>query len=226
MYLIIAHLFNMNILQGVKYQELNKGQFIKGSNFNSVCIHHTAGSSISSSIAWWNQTPERIATTFAIDRDGTTYQLFPLDHWAYHLHVTAKANKVWSGYKKLNHDKTSIGIELANWGQLTPRNGKFYNYLNREVKDVIKLDKPYKGFQYWEPYTKEQIESLRKLLLTLVDLYDIPLKTDYKDIFEINKDALDMKPGIYSHTSYSTLKVDIFPDPKLLNMLNSLKSNQ
>ena len=99
-------------------------------------------------------------------------------------------------------DKISIGIEICNWGQLTlKKDGKFYNYVNREVTDVIKLDKPFKGYSYWHNYTDSQITSLKALLLHLKGKYNIDLKynddiwknyvKNVKDIKSRSKEELD-----------------------------------
>ena len=204
-----------------KYEPLKPGQFIKGSEYHSICIHHTAGGTTPSTIQWWNTTKDRVATPFIIDRDGTIYQVFPLSFWAYHLYVASPGNKVPKKYKHSRYDKHILGIELANWGQLTKQNDKFYNYVGREVKNVEEVK--YRGYQYWEPYSQAQIKSLENLLKILTKELNIKPKENYKDIFDINMDALNMVPGIYTHTSYRTDKVDCFLSPSLLMMLNNLE---
>ena len=45
----------------------------------------------------------------------------------------------------------SISIEVCNYGPLRlTKDGKFINYVNRQVdeKDVVKLDKPFRGYLY------------------------------------------------------------------------------
>ena len=121
-------------------------------------------------------------------------------------------------------DKISIGVELCCWGNLNEIDGKFYNYVNREVdpKKVITLDKPFRGFEHWYNYSDEQINSLKELLLYWGKTYDIPL--DYnEDIFSVNGRALSGDKGIYTHNSVRKDKVDIYPHPKLIEMLKSLK---
>ncbi len=97
-----------------------------------------------------------------------TEQGFSSKHWAFHLGLKSAHFK---GLPFIKLDKTSIGIEICNWGYLVEKNGKFLNYVGKEVKDVCKLDKPYKGFTYFENYTKEQIASTKELLLLWREKY-------------------------------------------------------
>ncbi len=118
--------------------------------------------------------------------------------------------------------KISIGIEVCNWGQLTlKKDGKYYNYVNREVTDVIKLDKAFKGYLYWHNYTDAQIASLKVLLLHLKAKYNIDL-TYNDDIWAISKRALLGVNGVFTHNSIRKDKVDMYPHPKLIEMLKSL----
>lgn len=212
------------ILENVIYKPLPKDQYLSGSKINSICLHHTAGGSAQSTINWWGMDKSRIATHFVVDRDGTVYQTVPLDCWAYHLYVASPGNKIESKYKRMKHDITSLGIEICSWGQLVKKNGKLYNYVDKviPIEKACELEEPHKGYTWFEAYTPEQIKAVETLLKQLVDIYKIPLKDSYDDIFDIQKDALDMKPGIYSHNSYRTDKVDIAPQEPLLKMLNSL----
>lgn len=207
-------------------------QYVHDSEFvpEMIFLHHTAGASINSSIDYWKNSKDRVGVHFCIDRNGETYQCIPLERaWAYHLYVASPGNKIDRRFKKLSslYDKKSIGIELAGFGYVDLFNNKFINCYGQVVdsKKVIKLDKPYKGKLYWENYTDEQIESLKNLLLYLLDSFPKiakGLKSNYEDIFTINEDALNLKPGIYSHTSVRTDKWDLYPNPNLITMLNEL----
>ena len=56
------------------------------------------------------------------------------------------------------------------------------------------------------------------LLAFLCDKYSIP--SDFKlKSFDVNKDALNGVPGIYSHTSYRPDKSDVHPQPELIAAL-------
>lgn len=199
-------------------------------DFNQIVIHHTAGGSAQSTINWWNSNKERVATHFIIDRDGTIYQTIPLNGWGYHLWVNAPSNQISTKFKsrKEKYDKKALSIELASYGRCHEKNGVVYNVYNKPVKNFIKLSKPYRGTLYFEKYSSEQIKSLKKLLSFLLEKYPeikANLVKDFSTIFEINQRALDMAPGIFTHSSYRTDKDDCYPDSDLINMLNSLHLN-
>ncbi len=82
-----------------------------------IYLHHTVGGTAKSTFDWWNGTPDRVGTAFIIDRDGTIYQVFDPKYWAFHLGLTTSNNLITN--------KSSIGIEIANWGAL--RNGHQLN---------------------------------------------------------------------------------------------------
>lgn len=194
-----------------------------------IYIHHTAGNASGEAVfAGWASNTERIATCVSISGkgkntvDGQIVQGFSSKFWAYHLglkqDVFTKA-----GVKYQSLDKISIGIEICNWGQLTLKDGKFINYVNREVPadEVCTLEKPYKGYKYYHNYTDAQIESVKELLLLWKETYKIPLSYN-EDIWDITPRALKGEAGVFTHNSVRKDKVDIYPHPKMIEMLKSL----
>jgi len=194
-----------------------------------IYLHHTAGNSSGEAVfKGWAANTERIATCVSISGpgnlsiDGQIVQGFSSKFWAYHLGLKQDIfTKHKVPYQSL--DKISIGIEICNWGQLTLKDGKYYNYVNREVPadQVCELDKPFKGYKYFHNYTDAQIESTKQLLLLWKEKYDIPI--DYKeDIWDIAPRALKGEAGVFTHNSVRKDKVDVYPHPKLIEMLKSL----
>ena len=106
---------------------------------------------------------------------------------------------------------------------MTFKNGKFYNYVNRVVpeNEVVKLDKPHRGHQFYHVITDAQIEATKDLLLLWKDRFSIPL-TYNEDIWDITPRALRGEPGVFTHNSVRFDKVDVSPQPKLIEMLKSL----
>lgn len=196
---------------------------------SQIYLHHTAGNPSGENVfKHWEANTERIATCVTISGigkdciDGQIVQGFSSKFWAFHLGLRESTfQKHGLKYKSL--DKISIGIEICNWGQLTINGGKFINYVNKEVPldQVCKLDKPFKGFEYFHNYTDAQIQSVKELLILWNEKYNIPL--DYnKDIWNISARALRGEGGIFTHNSVRTDKVDVYPHPKLIEMLKSL----
>lgn len=212
----------------IKQIDFPEDQYIKEENKKSqIYLHHTAGNSNAEDVfKYWAKNQERIATCVAISGDGAVdgqiVQGFSSKYWAFHLGLKESTfQKYGVSYKSL--DRVSIGIEICNWGQLTAKDGKFYNYVNREVpsSQVHELDKPFKGFKYFHNYTDAQIESVRQLLIMWNEKYGIPIKYN-EDIWDISKRALNGESGIFTHNSVRLDKVDVYPHDKLIEMLKSL----
>lgn len=183
---------------------------------NQIALHHTvSGYGIYGDINWWLHTPERIATPFLIDRSGKIYQTFSSMYWAHHLGINLKTfieNDLEPGGANIKLNMNSIGIELDSWGGLKDA---------EKVNDPVRYDGGYRGFEWFEAYTKEQIESLYKLLDYLCDRYGIPRGYN-EDMWDVSKRALSGEAGIWSHTSYRPDKSDCHPQPTLIEMLKGL----
>lgn len=189
-----------------------------------IYLHHTAGGSSADQVyQWWASNKERIGTFAVISGGGEIVTGFDAKHWAFHLGLNESTfNRFGIKYRAL--DKTSIGIELCNWGQLRqigPR--EFHNYVGRSVPPelVRKLDKPHRGSQFYQDYSPTQIESLRSLLLMLGEQFQIPLKYN-EDIWDVCPRALRGEAGIFTHNSVRPDKNDVYPHPGLIEMLKSL----
>ncbi len=208
----------------IKQARLKETQFFaEESDKTQIYLHHTAGSGNAEAVSrYWNGTSERIATAFVVGQDGLIVQCFSSKHWAWHLGIDQKEFKAQNvPYTNLN--KSSVGIEVCNWGYLKEKDGKFYNYVGTRVPEsmVTTLDQPYKGFKHWYKYTDAQIESTRQLLVYLCETYKIP--SEYRsEIFALDKEAFKGTPGIYTHNSVRKDKSDIYPCPRMIEMLKKL----
>ena len=208
----------------IKQARLKESQFFAELSLKTqIYLHHTAGGGNAEAVSrYWNGNIERIATAFIIGANGLIVQCFSSKHWAWHLGVGQKEFKAQGvPYKNLN--KSSVGIEVCNWGYLKEKNGHFYNYVNARVPDsmVTTLETPYKGYKHWYKYTDAQIESTRQLLVYLCETYDIP-KEYRSEIFGLDKEAFKGTPGIYTHNSVRKDKSDIYPCPRMIEMLKNL----
>jgi len=205
----------------------------------TIYLHHTGGGSRPDwTINGWesdytvdkngNKIKIRVATQYVIGRkssstgdetwDGVILRAFDDKYWAYHLGI--------SGSKNVELNSKSIGIEICNYGQLTlGKDGRFYNYVNKPVmeSEVVELEKPFRGYKYFERYTDKQIESLRKLILYLKNKWDIKIEKNIYDEswFEYNNKWLT-NGGLRTHVQVRKDKLDIFPQKEMIQMLNSL----
>lgn len=162
----------------------------------------------------------RESVPFILSRDGTIYQLFSSSYWSHHL-----GKGTIGGNEEMS--KKSVAIEISNYGPLIPRNGKLETVYSRsrnnpnyvdvyctmeDTTKYIKLDKPYKGYQYYANFTHEQYESLIVLLRYLTATYEIPREFLEEDVrFEANEKNANHK-GIVTHLNFrATGKWDIGP---------------
>lgn len=217
---------------------LDKDEYVKGPTEKYyLFLHHTAGwnNPYSTIRNWNNDTRGRIATQFVVggtsikngddQYDGEIVECFPDNGYAYHLGKNGS---------RLLHPH-SVGIEVCNFGQLTLKNGKYYNYVKREVPvdQVCDLGYKFRGYQYWHAYTDKQIEAVRQLILEIKDRHpQIDITKGLKEWLEVEEaqDAFDFKDdafygkvkGMLSHTNTRKDKADWSPQPKIVEMLKSL----
>lgn len=223
---------------------------------------------IEGDVSWWRTKGERVATSFIIARDGRIYQLFSTDYWAYHLGIESDDivyENIGLKPNNFNLNQQSIGIEIDSWGGLISSGGRWYPAAMDDDGDFQKIvlkpgatpinaDKVYeynkgnnypKGFRdfyAFEKYTEEQITSVQKLILSLVQKFpDIDL-TYQPSIWDINYNnagesigsangakgisynALAGDSGIWTHVSYRADKSDCHPQPELIKMLRNLEN--
>ncbi len=227
----------------IKDQILQAGEYFTAEYPKyTIYVHHTAGShrpdwvingwDNDDAIVGTTKTARIVGTPFVIGGistsnndssfDGLVYRACNEKGWIHHL-GTKFANNV-----TLN--KNSIGIEICNYGPLTlGKDGNYYNYVSKPVpKDqVVKLDKPFKGFIYYHKYTDKQIESLKQLILYLKQIFlTLSLKTPLTTVegFELNNNAKNNVPGIYSHTNVRADKYDISPQPNIIKLFQQLNN--
>jgi hypothetical protein len=149
----------MNVIKTTNITFSEKNYYQEIYNKKQIYLHHTGSNGNAKVIYdWWNQDNSKIATCVVISNSGEIIQGFSSKYWAYHLGVKKSSfTKLKIPYVSL--DKISIGVEICNWGPLTFKNNKFYNYINQEIpfNQVTSLDIPYKGYKYYQYYSNTQI---------------------------------------------------------------------
>lgn len=215
-----------------------------------IVLHHTvSGPGVRGDINHWLSLTDRIATCIIIGSDGIANQCFSSKYWAHHLgvkstYLQAQGYTDWTT-RNVELNRSSIAIEIDNWGGLVLGDGKPQqfglksdgtpNMINTEVGkyyaaygnavtcEVQEYSQPFRGYKFYEKYSEAQIKTVGELLLLWHIKYAIPL--DYhEDMWDISKNALSGKSGIWSHTSYRLDKSDIHPQNDLIDMLKTLKS--
>jgi peptidoglycan hydrolase-like protein with peptidoglycan-binding domain len=204
---------------------LGSEQYIKQTfDKDKIFIHYTvSGPDAKKVIKYWDGNSPRVATAFVVSgrgiEDGKIYEAYNPDYWSYHLGIKGSKGKL---------DKNSIGIEVCAWGRLDRKGDKFYNYYGSEVsiEEVYTLDESWRGSKYYHMPSDKQMASLEKLLLWIIGEYKIPVQNiDFnRDWAEYNDTLVREKvPGIWTHTNVRTDKQDMYPDHRMLEVLNRVK---
>src|SRR6056300_740934 len=162
-----------------------------------VFLHHTAGwhNPYRTVDHWGRDSRGAVATEFVLGGpsikvnddtyDGVMVQAFPEGGYGWHL-----------GKNGSQHMHThSVGIEVNNFGYI--KNGKTYACTTADPGQLVKLDKPFRGFDTWHAYSEDQIEALRKWILWIGERDSIDIrkglpelvKQKGADAFEWNEDA-------------------------------------
>lgn len=189
-----------------------------------IYLHHTvSGKGVKNDFNYWAKSKARIATCVIIGHDGVIHQGFSSKFWAHHLGIKSKH---FTKFELPNINTTlnqrSIGIEIDSYGGLVKENGVWKNVYGGVIDDVVEYPEGYRGYYAYERYTDAQIESVRQLLVYWGEFYGINIKYQGDDMWDVNKDALEGKEGVWSHTSVRPDKSDVHPCPNLVKMLKSL----
>lgn len=206
-----------------KTLQLSYGQYIdEPQDKNLIVLHHTVGGSARSTFDYWNRSPERIATAFIIDRDGSIYQTFDPSRWAYHLGL--KGADAAGG----KHERRSIGIEIASEGALLESGGNLYCFDTVSPRTLfdrskaVDLGYAWRGRRWFDAYEPEQITAVTELIETLLGVFtSIPRKTvrDHKVGPAMTKIVLPSDPyadrlsfrGVLCHADLRDDKTDTHP---------------
>jgi hypothetical protein len=123
----------------------------------------------------------------------------------------------------------SVGIEVCNFGYIV--NGKTYAGTVAHESQIVELPKVFRGHKLWHRYSDKQIEVLKKWILFIADRDNIDvrkglveeIKKNGAGGFEWNENAYYGRVrGLWTHTNTRKDKVDMFPQPELIDMLLSL----
>ena len=227
--------FTTNFDQTIHRHYLDADEYLKKPGKNEYFfLHHTAGGSNPySCIDQWNRDSRgRIATEFVLggqdhrtgndEHDGIMDQAFPEEGYGWHL------GKTGSGYM----NKHSIGIEICSMGYL---DNEDRTYVGSKVVDnqIITLEEAFKGKLKWHKYSDKQIDEVHKLILYIQERDQIDMRIGLQQFikkygptkaFEFQEDAYYGKiKGLLSHTNVRKTKMDVYPDPRLIDVIMSIK---
>jgi N-acetyl-anhydromuramyl-L-alanine amidase AmpD len=181
-----------------------------------IVLHFTAGTTASGAHATWvtpvNGRQQRVATAYVVDLDGSVYEFFPPEAWAYHLGMKT-GNPGWI------QDKRSIGIEIVNPGPLKavgdalnwyPKNFGVEWCKKTEASKYVAAK--YRGFDYYAAFPEVQQEAVRELVAGLAERFSIPkVLPPEKKRTEFDPGYFQQFQGIASHQNVRADKFDIGP---------------
>lgn len=196
-------------------EEYHAAQFKK----DLIMLHFTASSTASSVCHAWRGKVggqiQRVATAYVVDTDGTIYEFFPPECWAWHLGMT-----------EMNpgsiNDKRSIGIEIVNPGPLRPdkTNPAQLNWWpsNFGVKYCTTAEKekyveaPFRGEKRFAAFPQVQSLAVQALVKKIASDFSIPTTlppVDKRTVYDPR--YFSQFRGIASHQNFRADKVDIGP---------------
>jgi len=165
-------------------------------------------------------------------------------------HIENLVDPKYQAYHGSNANPNSIGISIECLGNLfssdslTVANNKIDKYRKSEtpwkkqeyglcedyvnIVDVNGNPITYKTVDKSQEISQSQVKSLEKLLRKLGSEYSISWEGLNRNNFEILFPTKGVsynpsKPGLYTHASITTVKSDILPTPRLVNLLKRLQ---
>ena len=183
----------------------------KVSDKYQIVIGHTFSSDMGHYKSWMHRENGKYKNTaaFTIEMDGTIHQ-----------HYDPKYHSNFVGI--LGVDQFIIPILLENEGHLTKYEGKYYNWIgdiyNRVEEDIV--EQKWRDYEYWAPYTVEQISATAELVKYLCGLFNIPLQVMEHHMQSDN--TLDYN-GVAYRSNYSKIFTDLSPAFNYLLVKNKIE---
>lgn len=135
---------------------------------------------------------------FSIDKDGKIYQHFDPNYY--------------SDLLGIEQDKSNISILLVNqgWLKLDVNYNVYVDWLGHvySKKTENLVNKPWRDYDLWVKYTDEQYESLKFLVTSLCEQFNIPKQSIGSNVYDEN---VDIYNGITFRSNYSQEIRDVSP---------------
>ena len=185
--------------------ESNKKRIVIGNSFTVDMNHY---------IGWVTRLNGNFkrTTNYTIELNGNVHEHFSPKYYSNYLND----NKL---------DNTIISIILENEGWLNKdlfNENKYINYVGHIYNREEVVEKRWRNFKFWAPYTDEQMESLTKLVKQLCNDFNIPLNvvshnTGFKDANKYE--------GVLYRSNFEKYYTDISPTWDFTTFKNKIEIN-
>lgn len=198
-----------------------------------VMLHHTAGGANPFACVdmWARDTRGRVGTEFVLggqnhrngndEYDGVMVQAFPQGNLAWHI------GRSGSGYM----NRRTVGLEICSMGYL---DNELKTYVGTKAAEsqVAELEEAFRGHMHWHRYSDKQIQEIEKWIRYIGERDGVDITLGLKQLikrygpvkaFGFQEDAYYGKiKGLLSHTNVRRDKSDVYPDPRLVDVIMSL----
>ena len=184
-------------------KEFKKHQIVLGNSFSDDLNHFNG---------WkYRLSGEYTHTsTFTIDRKGNIYQ-----------HYDPKYYSDFINDKMIDKKIISIIIENQGWLLKDLIKDKYIDWVGNIYKRKAKvIEKRWRGFMYWDPYTPTQVKSSLYLVNYLCEKYNIPHKCVGHNTYI---DGIEYHEGITYKSNYYKEITDLSPAWNFNNFKNKIE---
>ena len=137
-------------------------------------------------------------TTFSIDKKGNIYQHFDDKYYSKTI-----------GMESLDKNIITITLENVGWLNKDLIKDRHIDWVGNIYKRKAKvIDKRWRGFRYWEPYTNKQFNSCVDLVMFLCKKHNIDKKCVGHNTFIKNIEDFN---GIIYRSNYNKDFTDVSP---------------
>jgi N-acetyl-anhydromuramyl-L-alanine amidase AmpD len=178
-----------------------------------IVLHFTAGNSAAGAFSWWSQDrgANKVATAYIVDLDGTVYQTFDPECWAFHMGTSSAAL-----------DRRTIGIEIVNFGPLRPDRTdttRLNSWPRNWTNQFCRFDQRdryvrarWRGEDYWASYPQAQMDAVRKLVESTTQRFSIPSQLPPSEkLLEFDPTFFASFRGVAAHHNFRADKTDVGP---------------
>lgn len=170
----------------------------KSKNKKQIMLVHT-GREVSDyikSLKYRNNGEYNKLPHYVISREGEIFGIIPPETYS-----------MYSNVKKINKQNIIICLENLGWVRKNPLKNNFINWIGNTYNGEV-YEKKWRGYNFWQPYTEKQMESLTLLTKQLCEDFNIPKNVIGHNVKVDNADRFN---GITTNSNYYSNITDLNP---------------